>query len=56
MGDLPCAALQVDKGTVVKELGKGSGGGQPVQATAWSPQGRPLVSCDKAGAVSFWRD
>lgn len=50
------SALQVDKGAVVKELGKSSGGGQPVQATAWSPHGQPLVSCDKTGTVSFWRD
>ena len=29
-------------------------GAQSVQASSWSPQGTPLGSCDKAGAVTFW--
>lgn len=29
-------------------------GGQSIMATAWSPQGTPLVSCDKAGRITFW--
>lgn len=27
---------------------------QPAVACAWSPLGLPLVSCDKAGTLSFW--
>lgn len=27
---------------------------QPTVACAWSPLGLPLVSCDKAGGLSFW--
>jgi autophagy-related protein 16 len=27
---------------------------QPAVACAWCPLGLPLVSCDKAGAISFW--
>lgn len=27
---------------------------QPVVACAWCPLGLPLVSCDKAGGLSFW--
>ena len=26
----------------------------PAVACAWSPLGLPLVSCDKAGGISFW--
>ena len=29
-------------------------GAQSILATSWSPQGTPLLSCDKAGAVTFW--
>lgn len=28
---------------------------QSVLGCAWSPQGQPLVSCDKGGDISFWR-
>lgn len=27
---------------------------QPAVVCAWCPLGLPLVSCDKAGAISFW--
>ncbi len=49
-----CSVLtQMDKqGHLVKTLK--AAGSQSILASAWSPQGTPLVSCDKAGAVTFW--
>lgn len=44
-------------GAVENELrptGQRGAGGGLVTACAWSPEGLPLVSCDKAGAVTFW--
>ncbi|KAK9837782.1 hypothetical protein WJX74_004988 [Apatococcus lobatus] len=29
--------------------------GQAVQAVAWSPQGSPVVSCNRQGIVTFWK-
>ena len=43
---------QVDTGKVVKTLR--AQGVQTVQATAWSPQGSPLVSLDKSGLMTIW--
>ena len=44
---------QMDKqGHLVKTLK--AAGSQSILTSAWSPQGSPLVSCDKAGAVTFW--
>ena len=40
------------KGHLVKTLK--AAGAQSILASSWSPQGAPLVSCDKAGAVTFW--
>ena len=40
------------KGLLVKTLK--AAGAQSILASSWSPQGTPLVSCDKAGAVTFW--
>lgn len=31
-------------------------GAASVLCTAWSPQGTPLASSDKAGRVTFWQD
>ena len=45
--------MQTEKqGQLVKALKPK--GAQSVQACSWSPQGTPLVSCDKAGALTFW--
>ena len=46
--------LQVNTGSMAREL-QDAGASRDVQATAWSPQGSPLVSCDKAGMLRFWR-
>ena len=46
--------LQVSTGSMAREL-QDAGASRDVQATAWSPQGSPLVSCDKAGMLRFWR-
>lgn len=42
-------------GPVVRTL-KDASGAASVLCTAWSPQGTPLVSSDKAGRVTFWQD
>jgi autophagy-related protein 16-1 len=42
----------VEKSAVVAKLADMA---QAVNACQWSPQGTPLVSCDKAGVVTFWR-
>ena len=45
--------MQIDRGNaVVRTLRQD--GGQSVMAAAWSPQGTPLVTADKAGLVTFW--
>ena len=41
-------------GAVVRTLK--DAGAASVLCTAWSPQGTPLVSSDKAGRVTFWQD
>ena len=49
---VPCG-MQIDRGNaVVRTLREASG--QSMMAAAWSPQGTPLVSADKAGVVTFW--
>ena len=45
--------MQVETGKLVRTLR--DMGTQPVQATAWSPQGSPLVSLDKAGHITIWQ-
>ena len=40
------------QGLLVKTLK--AAGAQSILASSWSPQGTPLMSCDKAGAVTFW--
>jgi len=46
-------AVQTERqGLLVKTLKVG--GAQSILSCGWSPQGTPLVSCDKAGAVTFW--
>lgn len=45
--------MQVDRANaVVRTLREPRA--QSVMAAAWSPQGTPLVSADKAGAITFW--
>ena len=49
----PMRCMQIDRGNaVVRTLRQD--GGQSVMAAAWSPQGTPLVTADKAGLVTFW--
>ncbi|KAK9903907.1 hypothetical protein WJX75_000087 [Coccomyxa subellipsoidea] len=43
-----------ERGNLVKTL-KEQGSAQIVQAACWSPQGTPLVSANKDGAVTFWQ-
>ena len=52
-GMTAAAALQVSNGNMMREL-QDAGSSRDVQATAWSPQGNTLVSCDKAGMLRFW--
>lgn len=45
--------MQVDSGKLVRTLKVKST--QNIQATAWSPQGSPLVSLDKSGVLVIWQ-
>lgn len=44
--------LQAESGTVAQTLERS--GAQPILATAWGPDGQPVVSCEKNGTVTFW--
>ncbi|KAK9863390.1 hypothetical protein WJX84_000187 [Apatococcus fuscideae] len=44
---------EVEGASLATEL-RGSAG-QAVQAAAWSPQGEPLVSCNRQGSITFWK-
>lgn len=49
-----CMCWQTERaGAVVKTLKEA--GSQSIVATAWSPQGTPLVTGDKAGLITFWQ-
>lgn len=53
VGEHKALRLQVEGAGLATEL-RGSAG-QAVQAAAWSPQGGPLVSCNRQGSVTFWK-
>lgn len=44
--------LQTEGGQIAKTVKQR--GAQSVLASCWSPQGTPLVTSDRAGAISFW--
>ena len=44
--------MQMETAAVARELKRA--GGHPILASGWGPAGRPLVSCEKNGTVTFW--
>jgi hypothetical protein len=46
--------LNVQTGTATVAKTVKEQGAQGILACSWSPQGTPLVTSDKAGAISFW--
>ncbi|KAK9848571.1 hypothetical protein WJX84_006780 [Apatococcus fuscideae] len=45
--------VMVDNSMLTSELRHSAG--QAVQAVTWSPQGSPIVSCNRQGIVTFWK-
>ena len=53
-GDGTLFVWEVDRASVVARLKPPKPTHAPGVACSWSPAGVPLVSCDKAGVVTFW--